>query len=63
MKPRCPVLRWNFNLRPRPDGRQGCLLRWTLLTPDDLLDDGRLGHLRHRLNFLLYDRLLRSYGQ
>jgi hypothetical protein len=52
-----------FDLRPRPDGLQGCLLRWTLLTPDDLPDEGRLGRLRPRLNFLLYDRLLRSYSQ
>jgi hypothetical protein len=39
------------------------LLRFTLLTPDDLPDDGRVGYLRRRLNQLLFGNLRLSYGQ
>jgi hypothetical protein len=39
------------------------LLRFTLLTPDDLPDDSNVGHLRRRLNQLLFGDLRLSYGQ
>ena len=39
------------------------LLKFTLLTPDDLPDQSQTGHLRRRLNELLYAELRFSYGQ
>lgn len=39
------------------------LLRFTLLTPDDLPDQSKTGHLRRRLNQLLFADLRFSYGQ
>lgn len=41
----------------------GTLLRFTLLTPDVPPDDSKTGHLRRRLNHLLYADLRYSYGQ
>ncbi|MGC4855419.1 hypothetical protein ACLQ24_19010 [Micromonospora sp. DT4] len=41
-----------------------CMLRWTLTTPDvDLPSESTLGYLRHRLNYLINNRLRLSYGQ
>ena len=39
------------------------LLRFTLLTPDDPPDQSKSGHLRGRLNQLLFADLRFSYGQ
>jgi hypothetical protein len=39
------------------------LLRFTLLTPDDPPDAGKTGHLRRRINYLLFADLRYSYGQ
>lgn len=39
------------------------LLRFTLLTPDELPDPSKTGHLRRRLNYLLFADLRFSYGQ
>lgn len=39
------------------------LLRFTLLTPDEVPDARKLGHLRRRLNHLLFADLRFSYGQ
>jgi len=39
------------------------LLRFTLLTPDELPDSSKTGHLRRRLNYLLFADLRFSYGQ
>jgi hypothetical protein len=39
------------------------LLRFTLLTPDELPDPSKTGHLRRRLNHLLFADLRFSYGQ
>lgn len=39
------------------------LLRFTLLTPDDPPDQSKTGHLRRRLNELLFADLRYSYGQ
>jgi hypothetical protein len=55
-----PRDRIRFELRP---AGAGCALRWTLLTPGPLPTGSRLGHLRHRLNFLINQRLRLSYGQ
>lgn len=56
--------------RPRDQVRleltaSGCetLLRFTLLTPDDVPDASKTGHLRRRLNELLFADLRFSYGQ
>ena len=38
-------------------------LRFTLLTPDEAPDESKVGHLRHRLNHLLFADLRYSYGQ
>lgn len=45
-----------------PDGVETGL-RWTLLTPTEAPGEGRTGHLRFRLNKLLYGDLRYSYGQ
>ncbi len=42
---------------------QETALRFTLLTPDDPPDESRTGHLRRRLNHLLFADLRFSYGQ
>lgn len=39
------------------------LLRFTLLSPDELPDESKVGHLRRRLNQLLFRDLRLSYGQ
>ncbi|MFI6042915.1 hypothetical protein ACIA8C_14840 [Nocardia sp. NPDC051321] len=39
------------------------LLRFTLLTPDEAPDQSKTGHLRRRLNHLLFADLRFSYGQ
>jgi hypothetical protein len=39
------------------------LLRFTLLTPAELPDQSKTGHLRRRLNQLLFADLRFSYGQ
>jgi hypothetical protein len=39
------------------------LLSFTLLTPDDPPDQSKTGHLRRRLNRLLFADLRFSYGQ
>lgn len=44
-------------------GHGGTDLEFTLLTPDEPPDDSRLGHLRRRLNILLFADLRYSYGQ
>jgi len=38
-------------------------LRFTLFTPDDAPDQSKTGHLRRRLNHLLFADLRFSYGQ
>jgi hypothetical protein len=38
-------------------------LRFTLLTPDEVPDQSKIGHLRRRLNHLLFADLRFSYGQ
>ncbi|MBK8445568.1 MAG: hypothetical protein IPL41_02295 [Micropruina sp.] len=38
-------------------------LRFSLLTPDELPDQSTTGHLRYRLNHLLFADLRYSYGQ
>jgi len=38
-------------------------LRFTLLTPDEAPDQSKTGHLRRRLNHLLFADLRFSYGQ
>ena len=42
---------------------EGTLLRFTLLSPDEPPDESRTGHLRRRLNHLLFADLRHSYGQ
>jgi hypothetical protein len=42
---------------------QGTSLRFTLCTPDDAPDQSKTGHLRRRLNQLLFADLRFSYGQ
>jgi hypothetical protein len=41
----------------------GTSLRFTLCTPDDVPDQSKTGHLRRRLNQLLFADLRFSYGQ
>ncbi|MCR6488705.1 hypothetical protein M8542_38340 [Amycolatopsis sp. OK19-0408] len=50
-----------FALSPSRDG--GTLLRFTLLTPAEAPDESKTGHLRRRLNQLLFADLRFSYGQ
>jgi hypothetical protein len=50
-----------FDLRPAGE-RDGCTLRWTLTTTDAPPTDSKLGHLRHRINVLINERLRYSYG-
>jgi uncharacterized protein YndB with AHSA1/START domain len=51
----------HFALTAERDG--GTLLRFTLLTPDEPPDQSKTGHLRRRLNQLLFADLRYSYGQ
>ncbi|MEU4807549.1 hypothetical protein [Actinosynnema sp. NPDC023587] len=44
-------------------GNAGTLLRFTLLTPTEPPDPSKTGHLRRRLNHLLFADLRLSYGQ
>lgn len=41
----------------------GTSLKFTLLTPDEAPDQSKTGHLRRRLNYLLFADLRFSYGQ
>jgi hypothetical protein len=52
--------RIRFDLRP---AGPGTALRWTLLTPAPDVTPSRLGHLRHRLNYLINHNLRLSHGQ
>ncbi|WP_412543576.1 hypothetical protein R8Z50_14155 [Longispora sp. K20-0274] len=45
-----------------PDG-SGTMLRWVLLSADVPPTDSLLGHMRHRLNVLVNERLRLSFGQ
>ncbi|MDH2425640.1 hypothetical protein [Sphaerisporangium sp. TRM90804] len=49
-----------FDIRPAPNG---CLLRWTLLTPGEAPEQAVVGRLRYRLNHLINARLRFSFGQ
>ncbi|AEM83670.1 hypothetical protein Strvi_4012 [Streptomyces violaceusniger Tu 4113] len=51
----------HFALTASCDG--GTLLRFTLLTTDEAPDQSKTGHLRRRLNQLLFADLRFSYGQ
>jgi hypothetical protein len=44
-------------------GNGGTSLRFTLFTPNEPPDQGKVGHLRRRLNHLLFADLRFSYGQ
>ena len=50
----------DLELSPK-DG--GTLLRFILSTPDEEPDASKLGHMRRRLNHLLFADLRFSYGQ
>lgn len=50
----------HFELTPQGGST---LLRFTLLTPSDPPDEKTAGHLRYRMNTLLYADLRYSYGQ
>lgn len=45
------------------DANHETLLRFTLLTPDEVPDQSKAGHLRRRMNQLLFADLRFSYGQ
>ncbi len=51
----------HFELTPVAAGQT--LLRFTLLTPTEPPDQSKTGHLRRRLNHLLFADLRFSYGQ
>ncbi|WP_147141113.1 hypothetical protein [Nocardia ninae] len=51
----------HFGLTPTEGGQT--LLRFTLLTPVEVPDESKTGHLRRRLNQLLFADLRFSYGQ
>ncbi|MFE3028791.1 SRPBCC family protein [Nocardia tengchongensis] len=51
----------HFDLETAADG--GTLLRFTLLAAGDAPDQSKIGHLRFRLNQLLFADLRYSYGQ
>ncbi|SCF13395.1 hypothetical protein GA0070607_5941 [Micromonospora coriariae] len=61
--PHRPLDRIRFDLAPGPPGSQDCDLRWTLTTDGELPGESTLGYLRHRLNYLINNRLRLSYGQ
>ncbi|MGX1806137.1 hypothetical protein ACWIGI_10525 [Nocardia sp. NPDC055321] len=56
-----PGDRIRLDLAPTPDG--GTALRFTLLAAGDPPDESKTGHLRLRLNQLLFRDLRYSYGQ
>ena len=58
--PRRPGDVLTFALRPVAGGTALC---WTLTSPAELPDDSVTGHLRHRVNRLLWSDLRLSYGQ
>jgi hypothetical protein len=58
--PRRPDDVLDLDLRPAGGGTA---LRWTLTTTGELPDDSTTGHLRYRVNQLLWSDLRRSYGQ
>ena len=58
--PRRPDDVLTFRLRP---AGAGTALRWTLTTPTEPPDESLTGHLRHRVNLLLWADLRLSYGQ
>jgi hypothetical protein len=58
--PRRPDDVLTFELRP--DGAETALC-WTLSTTAELPDASLTGHLRHRVNHLLWSDLRLSYGQ
>ncbi|WFE54261.1 hypothetical protein [Micromonospora sp. WMMD1155] len=60
--PHRPLDLIRFDLSPGLPGGD-CILRWTLTTDGDLPSESTVGHLRHRLNYLVNDRLRLSYGQ
>ena len=60
LSPRRPDDVVRLELRP-DDG--GTALRWTMTTEGEPPDDSSAGHLRHRLNHLLWADLRLSYGQ
>ncbi|WP_328654394.1 hypothetical protein OG598_11525 [Micromonospora sp. NBC_00330] len=60
--PHRPLDRIRFDVTPGLPGGD-CTLRWTLTTDGELPSESTLGHLRHRLNYLVNGRLRRSYGQ
>ncbi|MET1073025.1 MAG: hypothetical protein ABWY11_10310 [Umezawaea sp.] len=51
----------HFGLTASGDG--GTSLRYTLLTPDEAPDPSKTGHLRRRVNQLLFADLRFSYGR
>lgn len=51
-----------LDLELAADGTE-TLLRFTLLTPDERPDDSKTGHIRRRINQLLFADLRFSYGQ
>ncbi|MGC4815731.1 hypothetical protein ACLQ29_34980 [Micromonospora sp. DT228] len=60
--PHRPLDRIRSDLAAHPPGPE-CALGWTLTTDGKVPSDSTLGYLRHRLNYLINDRLRRSYGQ
>ncbi|MEU7924404.1 hypothetical protein [Micromonospora sp. NPDC049801] len=61
--PHRPLDEIRFDISPGHPGGD-CAVRWTLTTPDpDLPSESTLGYLRHRLNYLINNRLRLSYGQ
>ncbi|WP_138759406.1 hypothetical protein [Modestobacter altitudinis] len=58
--PRRPDDVLTFDLRP---AGSGAALRWTLTTTGAVPDDSTTGHLRYRVNHLLWSELRSSYGQ
>jgi hypothetical protein len=51
-----------IRLELRPEAA-GTALRWTMTTESEPPDDGLTGHLRYRLDHLLWADLRLSYGQ
>jgi hypothetical protein len=60
--PRRPDARLHFELRPDREGA-GTDLRWTLMVDEPEPDAELIGHLRKRVNTLLFADLRYSYGQ
>ncbi|MFF0494483.1 hypothetical protein ACFYTQ_36165 [Nocardia sp. NPDC004068] len=57
--PARPDVRLRFDLAPAGGGTA---LRFTLLTPGPPPDESAIGHLRYRVNTLLFANLRYSYG-